>query len=101
MKLKKPLSNCRNVVSNQKPAGSHAACNMKKSILIWLILLAATICVCCQPAPRYAARARIKVENNGGILNGFNNPTAKAYPYDSYFIMENHIQISDARMLLE
>lgn len=42
-------------------------------------------------------RARIKIENDGGIILGSNHPDASAMPYDPYFTHVNdapHIQIS-------
>jgi len=74
---------------------------MKRPNAIWLILLAATILlyVCYQPVPRYASAAKIKVENDGGIISGI-KPAATALAYDPYFIHVNdtpHIQIPDAK----
>ena len=34
----------------------------------------------------YASTAKIKVENNGGIISGINQAAATAQPYDPYFI---------------
>ncbi|MDR3458347.1 MAG: hypothetical protein P4N60_12930 [Verrucomicrobiae bacterium] len=73
---------------------------MKRPKTIWLILLAAAICAFHQPAPRHVSTAKIKVENDGGIINGINHPAATALAYDPYFIHVNdvpHIQLSDAR----
>jgi len=72
---------------------------MKKTKTTWLVLLAATACACVyfRSAPQYVSTARIKVENDGGIVGGVNHPEASALPYDPYFIHVNdtpHIQIT-------
>ena len=76
---------------------------MKRPNAIWLILLVATIslCACYQPGTRYASAVKIKVENDGGIIDGFGRTSVTTQPYDPYFIHVNdtpHIQISDAKV---
>jgi hypothetical protein len=64
---------------------------MKSPRIVWIILFLATACVYLQPASQPDQTARIKIENDGGLIAGMNTPAATAFGYDPYFIHENSI----------
>jgi len=62
---------------------------MTKPKMISLVVLAVAAVSCWQPG-RQTSQARIKVENNGGIIAGRNTMASNQFGYDPYFIHENH-----------
>jgi hypothetical protein len=64
---------------------------MKKATNVWLILLAATLCICWLSAPTAAHATRIKVENAGSSLAQISKPSSAQSGYDPYFIPANDV----------
>ena len=65
---------------------------MKQPRVIWIFLLLATGFCCWLPVqPPTALGIRIKVENEGGIVMGFNTAVNSATSYDAYFISVNEL----------
>jgi polysaccharide biosynthesis transport protein len=61
---------------------------IRKAIIITVFLITAIIATAVTfiLPESYASTASIKVENDGGIVAGFNTPSAQQYGYDPYFI---------------
>jgi len=61
---------------------------IRKAIIITVFLITAIIATAVTfiLPESYASTAKIKVENDGGIIAGFNQTAATAMPYDPYFI---------------
>ena len=61
---------------------------IRKAIIITVFLITAIIATAVTfiLPESFASTAKIKVENDGGIINGFNTPAAQSGPYDPYFI---------------
>jgi hypothetical protein len=76
---------------------------MTKPKIIGLIAVvaAAVTAFSCWQTDRRETCPKIKVENDGGIINGINHPAATALAYDPYFIHVNdtpHLQILAAKV---
>jgi capsular exopolysaccharide synthesis family protein len=74
---------------------------IRKAIIITVFLITAIIATAVTfiLPESYASTAKIKVENDGGIVNGFNNPAATAFPYDPYFI-QTTFEIMQSQLVL-
>jgi len=74
---------------------------IRKAIIITVFLITAIIAtvVTFILPESYASTATIKVENDGGIIGGINQPSATAFPYDPYF-MQTTFEIMKSQMVL-
>jgi hypothetical protein len=77
---------------------------MTKPKIIGLIAAVATAAtaISCWQTGRQETHSKIKVENDGGIINGFGQSSATTQPYDPCYIHVNdtpHIQLTDAELV--
>ena len=74
---------------------------IRKAIIITVFLITAIIATAVTfiLPESFASTATIKVENDGGIINGINSPAATAMPYDPFFI-QNTFEIIQSQVVL-
>lgn len=74
---------------------------IRKAIIVTVFLITAIIATAVTfiLPESYASTAKIKVENDGGIINGINSPAATAMPYDPYFI-QTTFEIMQSQLVL-
>jgi len=74
---------------------------IRKAIIITVFLITAIIATAVTfiLPESYASTAKIKVENDGGIIPGFNQNAATAMPYDPYFI-QTTFEIMQSQLVL-
>src|ERR1700733_12196843 len=74
---------------------------IRKAIIITVFLITAIIATAVTfiLPESYASTARIKVENEGGIITGMETPSAVNYGYDPYFI-QTTFEIIQSEMVL-
>jgi succinoglycan biosynthesis transport protein ExoP len=74
---------------------------IRKAIIITVFLITAIIATAVTfiLPESYASTAKIKVENDGGIINGFGQAAAQNQPYDPYFI-QTTFEIMQSQLVL-
>ena len=74
---------------------------IRKAIIITVFLITAIIATAVTfiLPESFASTAKIKVENDGGIIQGFNTPAAPSMPYDPYFI-QTTFEIMQSQLVL-
>ncbi len=74
---------------------------IRKAIIITVFLITAIIATAVTfiLPESFSSTAKIKVENDGGIISGYNTPAATAMPYDAYFI-QTTFEIMQSQLIL-
>src|ERR1035437_5084618 len=73
---------------------------LKVFVVVFLLILCASVTVTFLLPESYASTARIKVENEGGIVSGMgNSPAATSFVYDPYFI-QTTFEIMQSQVVL-
>jgi len=74
---------------------------IRKAIIITVFLITAIIATAVTfiLPESYASTARIEVQNEGGIINGFTTPSAENFGYDAFYI-QNTFEIIQSQLVL-